>query len=1208
MLKSLELVGFKSFADRTRFEFAPGITAVVGPNGSGKSNVVDALKWVLGAQSAKSLRGQEMADVIFNGSGSRKPLNTAEVTLTFDNRKSLLPLDTKEVSITRRIYRSGEGEYLINRETSRLKYIRDLFRGTGAGSDAYSVIEQGRVDRLLSATAKERRELFEEAAGISRFKSKKLETLRRLERIDQNLVRLADIVEEVESQVRSLRTQAGKARRFREYSDRLRQLRTQVGFAEYRHLNDRLETLESDLGEEKVEVETFTKQALELEQEAQKLEETLDGLNQHLQQCQRVLSEDREKIATIETTIEHERNRSHDLSRDTTRYRQRIAAIEERLIDLRHQVQTAVTKEQSAREAFEQAKERLNNGETSQGLLTSQITTSEQSLSENQQRLRERARFAAQLTNDISSLESQAQAARETHARAEEQLAELETVRQELLARIEQLQRDEADRQRAAEREAERSRQLQARLQERREERSRLSSELSSAKSRHAATEERMALLVDLEKRREGVGAGVKQVLEAARNEPHGPFGEVKGIVAELFQVSVETAPLIEIALGESTQYLVVSSGRRLLAHLTHHPITWKGRVSFARLDVLDPEFDADVDLDGHRGVIGRADRFVETDDEFRPLLERLLGKIWIVETLEDAFELSSFTQVEFVTLNGESLKADGTISAGPQHSSMGLISRRSELRELRLQVEQSQTQIAELEIALAELDQRIEDDVERAKLQTERQQHAQESVNAVRQQVGTIEGRLGQVDQQREKWRAENKRAEEQSRNVTEGLQSARQQKQAAEEEVTELEQKILGDQQHLNESQARREAQSIEVTTAKIEVAKSEERLEGLQNHSQQLARELEERERSLEEVRTQLEECLQKADWSYWSILQGESELALLYLSKEKQALASYQYIEQREALALERSDLLRQAQHLRDQVRRQEDDLHSRDLKINELKLRRKNLLDRMREDYEIDLDNLEEAPTESDLVRRDEAEAEIELLRRKIAQLGNVNLDALEDLEDLEARFEKLSVQFKDLTESKLAIQRLINRIDQDSRQLFVDTLNEIRVHFQDLFRKLFGGGQADIVIEEGTDPLEGGIEMIARPPGKELRNVTLLSGGEKTMTCVALLLAIFRNRPSPFCVLDEVDAALDEANTDRFVKVLEEFLDVTQFIIISHSKKTMIAAHALYGVTMEESGISKRVSVQFEEMGEKDIDEFLPPPPQPEAEEDRPAA
>ncbi len=1189
MLKALELIGFKSFADRTRFEFPQGITVVVGPNGSGKSNIVDAIKWVLGEQSVKSLRGKEMADVIFNGSGTRRPLNTAEITLTFDNANRVLAVDTPEVHITRRVYRSGEGEYLINRQPARLRDIRDLLSGTGMGTQAYSVIEQGKVDVLLQSSPRERRIIFEEAAGISRFKAKKLEALRRLDRVEQNLLRLSDIVDEVDSRLRSVRAQASKARRYKQYTDRLQELRTQVGLVDWGRLSERLADFDAQLRSLSQEKDEATAEAEALEARLLEVDARLADANEHIRRCEARIAENRERIAARESAIDHERSRSRDLEREIGRYRQQLATMSVRAGDLEQQV--------------EQTSEAVDAAEEHHRRLARVFAESERELTELIERLdhvrreheqyrstyMDRMRTAATLGNEISGLESQVGAALAAHRRLEQQRADLNGRLDSLAAEMEQLRVRRGELSRRVDDRNQQQSAAKARLAQRRHEHAECQNELARLRQRSSGLTERAAVLEELEKRREGVGPGVKDVLARARAAPEGPFGRVRGMVADLVHVGIEAVGMIEVALGPTAQHLVAEPSEATVRFLEEKSHTLAGRVAFVWLDGARPSAPPEEpNLEGRPGVLGRADRFVQAAPEYVPLVRRLLGRTWLVERLSQAVALaaSDGAGLVYVTAAGELLGADGTLAAGPPNTAAGLISRRSELRSLK---EQLAKLAADIEAAESRAD-RLEAEVAESERQlaalAELHRQALQALSEHGHKITAAEEREMQLDRQREVVEAEWRAALAECESAEQTLADTRARRERVQAELADLESRLanLGDQR--DRLEADRQGRDRNTTETKVELAKSEERLRNLRARLRQLAETRNERRRAIGEARERLARCRGGAEQSQWNVLRAESEVAELYLRKEAFARETVASINRREALGEERSGVNAQLQRIRVRIRKLDEQVHAKELEAGDVRHERNSLADRLREDYGIELAELDHEPTDEEQRARDEVQQEIDDLRRKINNLGNVNLEALEELEAQEARHASLAAQYSDLTKAKASLERIIEKINVDSRRLFCETLETIKGHFATLFRDLFGGGQADIVLDEEGDILESGIEIVARPPGKELRSISLLSGGEKTMTCVALLLAIFRSRPSPFCVLDEVDAALDEANIDRFTGVLKDFLAWTQFILVTHSKKTMTCASTIYGVTMQESGVSKQVSVRFEDVSE----------------------
>jgi chromosome segregation protein len=1191
MLKALELVGFKSFADKTRFEFPPGITVVVGPNGSGKSNIVDAIKWVLGEQSVKSLRGREMTDVIFNGSGDRRGLNSAEITLTLDNASGRLAVDTPEVHITRRVYRSGEGEYLINRQPCRLRDIRDLLTGTGMATDAYSIIEQGKVDVLLQSSAKDRRVIFEEAAGISRFKARKVEALRRLERVEQNLLRLSDIVDEVDNRLRNVRAQAGKARRYQELADRLQELRTQVGLVDWRRLTAKLTALEADCRSTTEEHDALAASAEALDAQLLELDNQATEINQVIRQSEAQSAVNRERIAAAESTIEHQHSRSRDLDEEIARHRKQLVAMGVRAGDLQQQM---FDTRESVAAAEEQHREIARNLAEGERQTTHVMAALDQLRGENQRRrdsLMEQMRAVAALGNTISALESQAAAASATQQRAEARTAELDGQCDALQGTLQELRREREELARRAGEQEELLAAARTRLAERQTRHRAIQAESLQLRGRLTALVERAAVLEELEKRQEGISSGVKEVLALARNGTDGPFGQVCGMVADLFSVSVETAPLVELILGATAQHVVVPRTAPLLRELREHVYRFTGRVGFVWLDEPPaPRRTAPpaVNLEGQPGVIGRADRFVQTEPRYAPLAARLLGRAWMVETLAQALALaeSAGPGASFVTLSGEMLAADGTLLVGPRTTAAGLISRRSQLRALKIEnselqkrIDQSQVDGDAIEAQIAQCQQQV------TRLAADYQQ-ATERVGENRFQVLAVEQERTKLDQQRSVMGAELRATVVERDQTSRALADCRSRKAEAESKLVETESHLARLAEQISRLETEQRTLSRQTTDVKVELAKSEERLRNLNARLRQFEESQQERQRAISDAREQLAACLERARASQWSILHAESELAELYLGKESFVRETGELTGRLDGLQQQRAALTVESQKVRLRVHKIEEKIHAKQLEANEVRHERGTLVDRLREDYGIDLAELEHEPTAEEQRQREEVQQEIDELRRKLNHLGNVNLESLEELQQLQTRYETLSNQYRDLVEAKAALEKIIDRINADSRRLFAETLQTVKEHFQTLFRDLFGGGRADIILEEGMDILESGIEIVARPPGKEPRSISLLSGGEKTLTCVALLLAIFRSRPSPFCVLDEVDAALDEANIDRFTKVLQDFLAWTQFIIVTHSKKTMTCATTIYGVTMQESGVSKQVSVRFEDVSE----------------------
>jgi chromosome segregation protein len=1188
MLKALELIGFKSFADKTRFEFPPGITVIVGPNGSGKSNIVDAMKWVLGEQSAKSLRGKDMADVIFKGSGDggRKMVNSAEATIIFDNSAGQLAIEAPEVHITRRVYRSGEGEYLINRQPCRLKDIRHLFRGTGVGVDAYSLIEQGKVDRMLQASPRDRRAIFEEAAGISRFKAKKLEAQRRLERVEQNLLRLSDIVEEVESRLRSVRSQATKARRYREYRDRLQELRTYVGRADWRRLTGELTAAEGTLSQLHAQTAQFAAQADTLATQLADRDAQLVATMEALRNCENQAAHHREQIAGLQSTLEQSRLRSAELEDNAARHRRQRASMSGRAGDLH--------------ERLAEVRERLAQASSTRDRLSACVKERDQlveRLSSQLEELRSRGeayrrnhldqlRSAATLASRASSLQSQYESGQTALARARQTLAELEATRSACLAELQHA------RQQATQGDAHGA-QLAALLGDAREQaqvarqqQTRRREMMSELQQRCSAARERVAVLDDLDKNYEGLALGVREVLELAREASSGAFADVHGLVADLIQVDVDIAPLVDVVLGDKAQHIVLARDE-LLELIRSGAYSPAGRVGFVALPIC-PSPPRASGLGTRTGVIGRLAELVSAADHVRPLVEQLLGDAWCVESLAVALDTRQTCPDagRLVTLAGELVDRDGTVVVGARSTIAGLVARRSELRKLQQEVLKLDEQAGELHaelLAVTEQRQRLDNEVARL----EHEHHEAERALADQQaQCRLLQQRSEELDARHQTAVAELSAAESESARVQQELSAAQPAWEEAEQHATRSERLLQELEATAADIETQRDQSAQQCTGFKIELAASEQNVQSLDAALRQLQNDQEERSRALSDSSSQLAECLARRQDNERELLRHTSAIASLSLSQETLDRTARQLLAQHRELTAGRAQLLEQNQSLQTRQRQLEETQHQRELEVGEIRHQCSTLIDRLREDYDLDVAQLEQPSDVPESSERAEIDQEIAELRRKLNNIGAVNEESLAELDALESRFGKLSQQYHDLRQAKESLERIIARINADSRRLFEETLEAIRVNFQTLYRKAFGGGRADLVLEEGVDVLEAGVDIIATPPGKPSFNNSLLSGGEKALTAVSLLLAIFQYRPSPFCVLDEVDAPFDEANIGRFVDVLKGFLDWTKFVIVTHSKKTMTAATTLYGVTMQESGVSKRVSVRFEDVSE----------------------
>ena len=1205
MLKALELVGFKSFADRTRFDFPDGITVVVGPNGSGKSNVVDAVKWVLGAQSAKALRGADMADVIFKGSaeGGRKPANSAEVTLILDNKTRAFSHDADEVHVSRRVFRSGEGEYAINSQPCRLKDVKDLFRGTGVGVDAYSLIEQGKVDRLLQASAKDRRGIFEEAAGISRFKAKKVEAERRLVRVDQNMLRLSDIVDEIGKRLTSLKGQAARANRYREMTVALQTKRQQLGWLDRIALARQQQDANRSLDvAQNAELDLQTRyQALQESTAAeqrkwQQLQSTQENIqNQYLEaQRERISATSGHSSAVerhAELTAEQEvlRDRIKMLQHRATMSTEEIQQKQQELAAIDLERQSAIVHLDESEKRWSQLQESLN------GLKL---------------KLEETKNHQAQVREDTATARSEITAYRMHIEQFEQSIVQHQALLADASKELEQLTMDVksaeeklSEAMKSSELVNAEKKEAEDRLQVNRLAVTNAQEKLIALQGKSHGVRERLKVLSQLEEQYTGAGRGGQQLLRLARENRHSQsdpsqatnsivsnvWDTVQGVVADLLTTEMHLAPLIDVALGAHSDAIVLSNGQ-IIDWINDGNYAIDGRVTLIRMDRLSSRRSGEkIQLDGLRGVLGRADRMTQFPDPYEPLIRFLLGTTWFVDTLTTALELSHFrgAGLRFVTAECQLVESDGSITLGSLQTGLGLVSRRS---DKDLAAHQVAKELTTCELRLESALQR------RAKLAG--------SLSLHEQNCATSELRLAE--------------AHDRILNAEQSLNELS----AQAVQIEQTYETVF--REHAQNESAMQSEQSI-VTDRRIQLARIEQRLVGLRITLEQLQQDTNERIKSV----AQSEESLVLISTRIASTLSAIAD----FESKAKEAGDTIQRIEtEREAISIQiqsQNELLQSAQRECESARRSlekaKDRIEAIQSQLEQWTVQWTTLHEHYVQEYQVELNEigemvvpflsdandpsideskfellttlpelrwfvelLERSPSKSKPAEVDRAaiESEIAHLRHEIAASGGVNMEALQELDELQSRFDKLSTHYQDLSEAKSSLVKTMNKIDQDSQELFLTTLSTIRTNFQDLYRRSFGGGFADIVLEDERDP-ESGIEIIATPPGKTTLSNSLLSGGEKALTAVALIMAFFQYRPSPFCILDEVDAPFDEANIGRFVTVLREFLDTTKFIVVTHSKKTMTAANMIYGITMQESGVSRQVSVRFEEVGDK---------------------
>jgi len=1229
------MFGFKSFADKTEFDFGDGITVIVGPNGCGKSNVVDAIKWVLGEQSAKSLRGGNMLDVIFSGTNKRKSMGMAEVALEFGGTQGVISDDLDEVKVTRRLYRSGESEYLLNDNACRLKDIRELFMGTGIGADAYSIIEQGRVEQLLQTNKSDRRAIFEEAAGISKYKARRKEATRKLDRTEQNLLRLTDVVAEIDKSLRSIKYQAGKARNYQTYSARLNDLRLHKYMFDYHQVVVKTEKTSERLIDTQEGLELAAVEANDVQVRLDELSGIIDAALGEVRQAENKLLESTGQIENQTDRISHGGARCTELLAQIAKARVQIQSLAVQKNELQQEVnvdQENITTAEAELAVKQSELETLQSARQEEAM---QLVENRAQLEDEKSGLFDIVRRTAQLHNDIkacdvrvNSLEGQKERLSDRSGQISSEVEEQVSIRVQLSGKLTELETLLT----TSREQLELKRQDLAALDG---QRAQNSENLSTAKEYRSGLISRQQILGDLENKLEGIDQGVQQILKA-RRENRESFFYIKGMVAELISADVSYASIVDSALANHAQFLVANSTTAALAD-SDTLSELRGRVQMICLDAIDKPSGVEYIFSGHPEVKGMLVDYVTYDDEFELLARHLLGKTVLVENIAAAVKLKKIAPADyrFVTLSGETVECDGTMHIGPQTSQLSLVSRKSEIRQI--------------EDNLVEVETRIEDLTNSSAQMAGQADHLDNSLQALRTSIyenNTEEvqakSRLEQVEETLQRLQQEQPLVASEIAEYTEQIEEAFRQQTESQSGLGDLEEnqqlhqtRIESFEEMISSLEARDQLLGDQVTEIKVTVGQMVQERLALYAKIKRIETQQQQLDINVDSLGREILHYEENHKQAELNILAAESKISELYLLKEQAQKVAAEFGEQAAAAQSEKDQLTQQSQEIFEAREALQEKLHSLEMKLNEARLKRESLMQRAMEELELDLvarydtilaakqaaleppvevdaslgegeveveTNLEDEESESDSeegAQEKEAEEEqhaqydldnldfeavaieIDELKKKISRLGNVNLDAIGEQTELEQRSEYLNGQATDLQDSKDELEALIDELNDVSRAQFKESFDQIKVHFSELFRKLFGGGRAEVILEDVEDLLECDIEIVARPPGKQLQSISLLSGGEKTMTAVALLLAIFKSNPSPFCILDEADAALDEANNERYNLVIKEFLDTSQFIVITHSRRTMSVGDTLYGVTMQERGVSKKVSVRF---------------------------
>ncbi|MEW5549230.1 chromosome segregation protein SMC [Peribacillus frigoritolerans] len=1178
-LKRLDVVGFKSFAEKISIDFVPGVTAVVGPNGSGKSNVTDAVRWVLGEQSAKSLRGAKMEDIIFSGSDTRKALNFAEVSLTLDNETNSLPIDFHEVSVTRRVYRSGESEFFINNQGCRLKDIIDLFMDSGLGREAFSIISQGKVEEILSSKAEERRVIFEEAAGVLKYKTRKRKAESKLTETQDNLNRVHDILHELEGQVEPLKIQSSLAKEFLAKKDELEQIEVALTVYEIEELYEKWEKLSQELEKHNEMELQMAGQLQDREAHLKKLRDSLATLETSINGLQEILLNASEELEKLEGRKEVLKERKKNAAQNKSQLEKAIvegeAAVER--LSLQKERETEIL--YALNLEVKGISETLHEKQKSLGLFNSDIE----------------AVIEAKKSDYIEWLNKQASAKNEKQyllqqlAQQEHKNAKLDmenekflTERMDITAKKMEYSQLMDNMTKQLEEHVTNFRNQQNKLNAAKDTYQKQETTLYKAYQFLQQAKSRKELLEEMEDDYAGFFQGVKEVLKAKET-----LRGIEGAVAELIKVPKEYETAIETALGGAMQHVVVEREEHAREAISFLKKNRYGRATFLPLSVIKArEISANQlsMLKSHSAFVGTGSSLIQYDDRHAAIAENLLGTVIITTDLKGANDLAKMMQhrFRFVTLEGDIVNPGGSMTGGAlKQKTTSLLSRKTELEELH-------QKLAAMEVKTNQLEKQVKQLKVDVGVQEQTLEQTRKTGERLRLQEQTLKGELREVELQE---RNVNERLHlydldknsylEEQQQKTARLEELEELLESCKSEIDGLDRLISEMTEQKQSQQSSKESLAEETNELRVMLASKRGQLQNQKEKMERIESDLSKESSRLAENKDDLglltnemtdsssgEESLE--DMAQQKLLDKNGAIEGITIKKQEKNKLLME-VETLELSLKEENRLYRGIVEV----------IKDEEVKLTRLDVELENRLDHLREEYTLSFEGAKEQyPL---MMPADEAQKRVKLIKLAIEELGTVNLGAIDEYARVAERYEFLLSQKEDLQQAKDTLFQVIDEMDDEMKRRFADTFYSIRKEFEQVFKALFGGGRAELKLTNPDDLLNTGVDIIAQPPGKKLQNLSLLSGGERALTAIALLFSILKVRPVPFCILDEVEAALDEANVVRFSQFLRKFSRETQFIVITHRKGTMEEADVLYGITMQESGVSKLVSVRMEE-------------------------
>ena len=1179
-LKRLEMYGFKSFADKTVLDFMPGITTVIGPNGSGKSNISDCIRWILGEQSLKSLRGTKSEDIIFAGTQNRKALGYAEASLVIDNSDSKLPIEYNEVVVTRRIYRSGESGYFINKVPCRLKDVLELFMDTGIGKDGYSIIGQGKIDEILSNKSEDRRHIFEEAAGIVKYRTRKMDSEKKLEQTKLNLLRINDIISEIEANIEPLKIQSEKAKRFLSLRDELKNI--EVGLFLYniddykKQIQDILENI--DIIETQKVKEDENLNNIQLEKEELKLQ--IDKLIEEIEKTQNLHFEGNKVKEQYNSEINVSSERISNNKENYLRFGEEIESLENRNKELEEEKNQKQEKKDNLylnKEKFEkELKEKEEELEKYSKTLSNKEIEIESKKQIVQKNIDDRYEIIAQinkekadfenfekrehsLKNDIQDTISELDNTRTNKEEKSKEFYSIDKKRTEILQKIEKMQKENEI--------------SQEKLKD-------FNVKLNSYQSEYRIKESRLKFLIETEKEKEGYAKSVKLLLEAIERDSSLAKG-VYGVLANLIQVDKKYEIAIEMSLGGAIQNIVTASedeAKKLVKYLRENNL---GRASFLPITSVRGTRLSGVNTKRINGIIGLASDLIKYDKKYDGIILSLLGKTVIVEDIDSAVALAKQNGYKFriVTLKGDIINPSGAISGGSTpNKTVSILGRGKEIKSLEEELKFIKEKIARVEKEKSEYENSISEILEEFNIKQKESQELEITYATEKQKIDNIELEILKLDSKLAKLRTDlDSCVKEKELNLNnqeslkEKVSDIDKQNETLNIEIEEFTNLNKDNQKYIDDL-------NFDITNLKISVSSFDESEVSINEIMERINADIKNNISSIENKKNLREKNLQetkelenKIEEIKNKILKLEEEIDG---SKEKVEKLKNDRINKNEKLLIIESDIENQNEKIED-IKNQISKL---DLKKSKIELELNQVINKMWEEYELtpnNVENIEKAKNPSEVQKK------VNSIRNEIKELGSVNIDAIKEYKEIKERYDFMSEQRLDLENSSNKLRKVINEMTETMKKQFAEQFKIINKNFGEVFAELFGGGKAELILSDKENILESGIEINVQPPGKKLQNMMLLSGGERAFTAIALLFAILKINPAPFCVLDEIEAALDDVNVYRFAEYLKKFSENSQFLVITHRKGTMEAADTVYGITMEEKGISKLLSMKL---------------------------